>query len=530
MDGVIPGSRLENRIVDDFSIRLREHVDQVYKIDVPLYTWIHDCSIEVKQEHYPCIHLPYSRLDEISFDQSDVIALPEIRSLEDIANSIRGKIVLLPYPRDQYLTRLYSVILARGDARAIVYYSTQDNIVRAGIVHSSMKIDYSPSMPLDIPVVSIDRITMERLLKTGGTLRAMSRLAESMGKIVLGYVNGVGERSIHILSHHDSLINPRYQSSLIILETLAGKTRELNMKHNIVLISYTARELGDIEFTSYHYTWGERYLLRVLANRGDLEKLDYAVAIGPLFGKGDLLVKGHDFLLEQIRQYGVKVNTNYVFSEAYSYIEQGIPSIVVMEAYSDLFRNTNITIDHDEFTIQARKVIDLVVDFITHFSIDQSSLNKYRQKLLESISDLELEERVLFSRTWDLRVLIDDPWLFIKSYTKLAHGVFHILCLDQVIVDYYASLWVSISPERIETIKKIGRECNHELIINTGNLSIDIVKPSSEFIESLERLISRHVINYLNSKLDEVISNTICKDLTRRVSYVEKSNRDRQVQ
>lgn len=529
ISGVVPGSQLESETVESLARHLKETVDQVYSVEIPVYTWIHDCIIEVNGESHPCIHMPYSSSAELTFDPREVILIRDINELGSRIGQIRDKIVFIPYPGDTYLTRLLSILLARSDVKSVIYFTDQDEVLKADVVHASMKIDYSPASPIDTPVITIDHGTLRWLTRYGGSLRAMGRLARSTGRIIIGYVNGDGERNIHIIGHHDSILGSFEQSPSRLLEILATLVRELPRRRNIIIVSSTARELGDYEFTSYHYTWGERYLLRILESKGELERSDYSIAIGHLSGKGSLRLRGHGLLLKHFNfnVEGMVIDENYLFSEAYPYIETGIPSFAIADEYSELYRNSTLSPESDVFMHQAKIVADMVVDFISRFKLDHETLDKYRRLTLEQMNSQELERRVLLTRTWDLYKMINDPWSFIKTYTRLAHDTFYAVCPEQGFAYVEASLWASMKPGARAIIREIGKKCNREYILGSRSIHAHIVKAGGEHIEIMYRQLSRHVINYLSSKIDEIISSLICRQHLRVPDHVEKSNRDR---
>lgn len=257
---------------------------------------------------------------------------------------VKGKVIILRQSLDEKLLRLVVYLAVVRGASGLILTSEQGGVLKASVVVGSPGYSYVRSLPVSISVVAVPLDPLDLYESRRVVIRVKANVEEFKGRIIMGGLNGKGDREVHIIGHHDSILGG-FESTptRLILELARDKAvRELSKIANLVFISYTARELGDPEFREYNYTWGERYLLKIIAERGGIENILYSIELGPLIYGRSLEAWGHPLLLKPLVGTGVARGENTALLESHPYIEHGVPSITLTNRESLVYRNTNL--------------------------------------------------------------------------------------------------------------------------------------------------------------------------------------------
>ncbi|MEM4718406.1 MAG: hypothetical protein QXE81_06615, partial [Desulfurococcaceae archaeon] len=381
---------------------------------------------------------------------------------------------------------------------------------------------------IDFPVISIDSKTAENMLSQGGLIKGDSSLKRSTGFIIIGYLNNSGERYIHLISHHDSIIGDiKHSSTSLLLNILRRITRE-RLPFNITLISYTAREIGDAEFTSYHYTWGERYLLRLLENRGELENILLSISLGPLSGYGDLLAIAHPLIHNILVDHGIEVRDNHFTFESHPYMEYGIPSVVFADQESLLYRNSTLEPNSIKLSSTIDKISRIINNILKKHIISIDDVNSVRKYVYQEIGEQPVEVRTTVTRALDLsRLYTKDISMFLKVFTKVSYMYFQASCIDPLNTYMDYSILSPLSRNNITVLDELLSTCKHDLLVKTNACESYISTPSVAFKQEFKKNIIENIVKYLSSLLNYEITKKTCLKKLERGESVKESNWNR---
>jgi len=506
-NSITPGSveegKLSSRILSD----LRESLDWVKSIDVPVLKWSCECSIEAGNKASSCILLPYSSGLHGEFKHGDLVWIRDPREILFV--DVKGKVIILRQSLDEKLLRLVAYLAVVRGASGLILTSEQRGVLKASVVVGSPGYSYVRSLPVSIPVVAVPLDPLDLSESRGVVIRVKANVEGSRGRIIIGGLNGKGDREVHIIGHHDSILGG-FESTptRLILELARDKAvRELSKIANLVFVSYTARELGDPEFREYNYTWGERYLLKIIAERGGIENILYSIALGPLIYGRSLEAWGHPLLLKPLVETGVARGENTALLESHPYIEHGVPSITLTNRESLVYRNTNLQISRDFSTTLLRELVNTLTYLTTHLAPLDDWVNVLRRHAYERVGEAILEARIEATRLLDTAQR--EGFRGVYKATRLSHNLLYAACIDPL--EYYldSSMWAGLSWESIKGLEKLLEGCRGLLFIGSeeGYVSYSSVVG---FIEGVLSGVRGVALKKLKSRIDnELIKSTL---------------------
>ncbi|MEM4718294.1 MAG: hypothetical protein QXE81_06020, partial [Desulfurococcaceae archaeon] len=94
INGVIPGSREEREAVDAIKIEMKDTMDSVKTLDIPVYEWSWSCQFESKELVSQCILLPYSHMRSIEINPSEIINVKDIDKILKQGSNLYEKVVM----------------------------------------------------------------------------------------------------------------------------------------------------------------------------------------------------------------------------------------------------------------------------------------------------------------------------------------------------------------------------------------------------------------------------------------------------
>jgi Iap family predicted aminopeptidase len=523
IEGITPGSIEEKKTVSFLKSALRELLDQVYYVDVPVYAWSWSCLVEINGSTRPCVLLPYSLGVDLTVNPSEIVRIEDITLLDEV--NVEDKVVLLSYPRNHVELRLITNIVAEKNPRLILLNTGITGLLKADVVLGSTGFTYTPTSPLKTPVVCLDEASTREMLSHGGRVLAKSSMEKTTGNIIAGYLNGSGEDEVHVTAHHDNIIGAPDSTPSQYLIKIAENLGKANLPVNIVFVSYTSREIGDLEFTEYHYNWGERYLLSILENKGELEKTLYAVSIGPLNMGGELLAMGHLVLREYLPTNQVIFSENTFHTESHSYMEHGVPSVTFTTLNSLKYRNTNIVGSAGDSGVLVGELVDLLKRLLSNVKPRDEWIRVLREHSISVLGDAVLSARIEATRLMDLMHQL--PLIKgVKTLTKTAYTTFYYYCLQPFKAHVESALWCNLARRNLDALSQVLGTCRKHLVIGDEYKSLKLNMPSV-FGDQYLDLILESTVKNLRSIINNELFKTTCIKLMRCYKSVEENHRDR---
>lgn len=523
IEGITPGSIREKQAVKFLKSALGELLDQVYLVDIPVYAWNWSCLVEINGSTRPCVLLPYSLGVDLVVNPGEIIKIENIELLGEL--NIEDKVVLLKYPENHVELRLITNIVADKNPRLILLNTGSMGLMKADVVLGSTGYSYSPTTPLKTPVVCLDEASTREMLSHGGRILAESSMEKSTGTIIVGYLNSRGEHEVHITAHHDSIIGGLDSTPSQYLVKIAESLSKTTPSVNVAFISYTSREIGDLEFTEYHYNWGERYLLSILENKGDLEKTLYAVSIGPVNMGDGLWAMGHPVFQLYLPSVQVTFSENTFHMESHAYMEHGVPSVTFTTLNSLKYRNTNIV---DSTRIHGElpgELVDLLMRLLNTVKPCDKWIKHLREHSIRALGDSELSARIEATRLMDSTLQL--PLIkSIKTVTKTAYTTLYYYCLQPFRAYAESALWSNLAWRNLNAFSELFKTCRKHLIIGDEYKSLKLNMPTVFGDQYLDLILGNTVKN-LRSIINNELFKTTCIKLMRCYKSVEESHRDR---
>lgn len=513
MKSILPGSIEERRATRRLSTTLESLVDWVKFIEIPVYTWSSECIIESGSESYQCTALPYSPSAVIEINP---VIVDHIGDLKGFQRPLRGSVILVKYPKNYEELRWLHYILSTKSTELVVFYTSGD-FVKADTVLGTPGFTYNPSTLPRLPAICVSSGVADLITKKSVVLRVKSQISSGVARIILAGINGRGEREVHLVSHHDSVIGEFEKTSSSILADLSRSIRSWNSTPNLVLISSSARDVGDKQFTEYHYMWGLRYLLELFEKRGLLSRVHSALAIGPVHTTTRVKVVIHPLLsqlvLSNTSNFGIEVsvNFNHALLESYVYMLKGIPALTVTTLPYTWWCH-NSTLDCTLRT-SSTQLVEFIVRLLRRlveyeYSTRIRELDDY---IVKSLGEVRVEVRALASRIRSLsRVLSAKEYL--SEVTRLSYGLFYVMCSEPFITIIESDTLVELSQRSTQTLQRVISECRGDLLVGSRDWYV-LARNRPGFLGEifLEAYVEKIVKNR-NNLIDSSISEFTCRE------------------
>ena len=490
----VAGSRNEKKILDRIKSKLIDIVDSVDILKIPVYTWSSSCTIRIGGIERECVLLPYTPGIETYVHGGSIITGDVNRIL---GKDLLDKVVLIEYP-DTYEEFKWITYLISMKNPQLIIFVVKGDFLKSDVVLGTPGYTYASTILPSIPVISVDQGTSRLMLNMDFQVKAVSGINTGEAGILIAELNGKGENSIHITTHHDTLLGDYAHISTSLLIKLAEALKKQDLPANTMLISYTAREIGDYEFTEYHYTWGERYLLRIMESRGELDRVIYSVSIGPVHAPSKIRIVGHPALFPDLREVlnRFEFTSNHALLESKPYLDHGIPALTItslMETWR-IHNSTYKYLDEREEVIDI--LVDTVVKIINNLKAVDNWVEYMRKHVIEKLDKHKLDIRVEAAKIIDLAGK-QKPSKGAKTITRLMNSTMYLACSDPLRVYLVSGLLENLSMDSAFKLREILSSCK----------GISLIGDNRAYkISSIKQLVKQYVDLIINAYLGEIVT------------------------
>jgi Iap family predicted aminopeptidase len=523
--GIVPGSVEEAQVASLLMEVFKEHLDWASVVKVPVYGWVSRCELVVDDVVNECYLAPYSSSVNEAFKPEDIVLVESVESIP--LAKLEGKVLVVKTSLTTLEYRLVAFLAALKGARALIVPGEERGLYRVDTVLSSPGFSETPSTPLPIPVLTTSPEAVMALTKSEAFIKATGEIKSSEGHVVIGGLGGRERPTIHVYSHHDTILGDFESTSSYILINMirSKKLQEVAREYGLVLISYTSRELGDPDLREYIYTWGERYLLKLLEERGELDNVAFSVGLGPLAHGGKLVAHGHPILVDALRELNIVARFNTALTESQPYMQHGVPSVTLSTDQSIRSRNTGREPVH-AFTSSIEDTIVKAIARLLKAWTDVAQLYRVmREHAYKELGEVTLEVRVEASRALDLLEKLRDVSGF-RAVTRTVHNTVYAMCTDPPIAHLESALWAGLRASDLDSLMGIASRCKGLLIVGDerGHL---VCTPRVDYLNYVVGAMRARALERLKSGVDyELIKSTLRECRLREASHVEEGYRD----
>jgi len=524
---VLPGSEEERKYTRVLLRKLRDTVDWVKVVRFPVYAWSSECGVEINGVVYDCAALPYS--PPVTLDTKPEI----VRHAGSRASSeLRDNVVLAKYPESYVELRWLYYILSKASTELVVFYTNRD-FLKADTVLGTAGLTFNPSTLPRVPVICVTSKVAGLLVKRHATVRVSTRVSSGEALLILAGINGPGESVIHVVGYHDTILGDPSKTSSRVLPEIARYLKSRERRASIVLVSSSAREIGDWQFTEYHLAWGLRYLLELLDARGELSRVHGAVVLGPIHAAGSLRLVAHpalrEVVLSETRELSanVTIDYNHALLESYLYATKGIPALTATTLPRTwwYYNSTLESQRGDEDNLVSRLTARLVNRLAeSDYSLLLRELEDY---VVKSLGEVGLEIRSVVFRARSLsRVLSARD--YVREITKLGYTTFYTMCSDPLAINVQSDLLVDLSESAVNSLRRNLEECRGDLVIGNSDWYV-VARAGSLLVEAFLRGYVERTVKNKNTLIDSSIVRFLCERALKVSSHGVEEHRNRQV-
>lgn len=509
--GTLPGTAAEKRVVKELRGYLGDIADWVNEVRFPVIAWEEvSCAISVNGAEVSCALNPYFNGDA------------EVEGSVYIANNFSelgkcGDICALRVSQetDVFALRLaVGQLLLREDISAILL-AFEGPLKRFAFTYSSVPMDMVSSPPPK-PVASIPAEALGSI-RSGCRARAAfsARAREGEGVTLVAGLNGSGEDVVHVTAHHDRFFEGSGHSSVglkALGEVLRRASGEAGLP-NLVLVSYSAKELGDRELTAYNFSWGSRYFLRLLDQKGELERVRACVNVDDIYeAPGLMIVPGLEGLAEELIGSGAAGYFGYSHAgfDSLIYNMLGVPAVTLTSMPGRRSRELYNSVADNSGSVEVERLAALSADIVTHIIKRDPrglfSAERAYSSLVNLFGEAPSYVRFLVSRLARGQLGVS-PRELLRSLFGLSFVIKGASEID-VRTNFLADL---ILLSELARSPPAGRA----LIASLGEVIIDIYSKGDEALDPVVEAMERLALRY-NDVINKIAELIICKQLYRR--------------
>ncbi|BDB97663.1 M28 family peptidase [Saccharolobus caldissimus] len=309
---IISGSRTEIKIRDEIKKFLEDVCDEIRITPIRTLNWEQrELIFECNGKRFNAISLPYSL--SIDIEAQVVGEFDECKN-----NVIKIKV------NDLYEINKYYIRSVDSGCFGVIF--TLDDKMRKFIIKYGDLLSYKPNPPPPIPAIYVKASDFPYITGKCRILLKTSINPYATGYIIEGIVNSRNEnKAIHITAHHDHWFYGERDDLLAValLPEFASNLYEIH------LISFTAEESGAINFSTFSWSYGSRTFLQKIIN---LDNIILNINLDNI-GENNIVIKTVPSMVTNIRKfYDNVISIPEIYTDSYSYVKKGIPSINIESA------------------------------------------------------------------------------------------------------------------------------------------------------------------------------------------------------
>lgn len=306
---IIAGSKEEEKIKNKIRKMLEPVSDEIRVTPIRVLNWREkEIIVECEGKKIDAISFPYSLSTDIEGNVTDNLSECNEKILKvNIANLFE-------------INKHY-INAVKANCKAVIF--SLDDEKRRFVVKYGNMLNYGPCPPPPIPAIYVKSSDFNKIRGKCRILIESEINPYATGYVIEGIANAKNETDvIHITAHHDHWLAGERDDLLAVSLLPEFKSNQ----YETHLISYTAEESGSIYFSTFSWSYGSRTFLSNLRS-GNLDNIlvninldnisEYEIIIKTVPGLKDLFSGLHTNV----------INVPEIYSDSYSYIRNGIPSI-----------------------------------------------------------------------------------------------------------------------------------------------------------------------------------------------------------
>jgi len=404
---IITGSKNEIKLVREIRKMLEDNSDEIRQIPIRVLNWEQkELIFECESKTIDAISLPYSLSTEVESDVADNF------------KECNGRKLMKIRIKNLYeINKLY-IEAVENDCLGIIF--SLNNEKKKFVIKYGDLLSHQPSYPPPIPAFYIKENDFPYIKG-----RCRISLKTDINPFATGYIieairNSKNENKIiHITAHHDHWFKGE-RDNLLAVALLREFRSNVYETH---LISFTAEESGSLNFSTFSWSHGSREFLKNYKNTDDILlniNMDN-------ISEESLILKAVPGLLELSRKYFKNVvESPEIYSDGYSYIKVGIPSITIESLGNIHYHGEYDVIENDKSNafLNASTILD-IINRIINENIEYKT-REMKEELKKDLVELPAE---LKSYLVNVEDLLDKNYM--EAYREIVKLYGGILELNQ---------------------------------------------------------------------------------------------------
>ncbi|WP_338601129.1 M28 family peptidase [Sulfolobus tengchongensis] len=383
-DEIITGSSAEIKIVREIKKILEEKSDEIRTTPIRVLNWEQkDLLFECESKIIDALALPYSLSIDI-----------EANIINNFQECNERSFIKIKIENLYEINKLY-IKAVESKCAGIIF--SLDNEKRKFVIKYGDLINYKPSYPPPIPAIYVRE---NDFINVKGKCRLLLKTdinPFATGYIIEGIKNSKDENKvIHITAHHDHWFKGE-RDNLLAVALMPELYSNLYETH---LITFTAEESGSVYFSTFSWSHGSREFLRNYNK--DIHNIIMNINLDNI-SEEDIIIKALPGLSAFSKKYFSNiVTTPEIYSDGYSYVKRGIPSITIESLGNTHYHGEYDIIDKgdNKALINANIIINSINRMINE-NIEYK-LEEMQEQLKEDMKSLPVKLKSYLVNTIDL--------------------------------------------------------------------------------------------------------------------------------
>ncbi|TRN01751.1 Zn-dependent exopeptidase M28, partial [Sulfolobus sp. E1] len=307
---IIAGSKEEEKIKNKIRKILELVSDEIRVTPVRVLNWREkEIIVECEGNKIDAISFPYSLSTDTEGNVSDNFSECNDKILKVNITSL-------------FEVNKYYINAVKANCKAVIF--SLDNENRRFVIKYGNMLDYGPCPPPPIPAIYVKSSDFNKIRGKCRIIIESEINPYATGYVIEGITNARNENTVvHITSHHDHWLAGE-RDDLLAVSLLPEFRSNLYETH---LISYTAEESGSIYFSTFSWSYGSRTFLSNLGSE-DLDNILININLDNI-SEYEIIIKtvpGLKDLFSGLYTTNI-IDVPEIYTDSYSYIRNGIPSI-----------------------------------------------------------------------------------------------------------------------------------------------------------------------------------------------------------